>query len=634
MGHATVGVIGHVNHGKTSLVKALTGTDTDRLDEEKRRGMSIVLGFAYLALADGTLDLVDVPGHEQFVRTMVAGATGVQASLLVVNAREGVKPQTREHVAIADLVGVRRGVVAITKADLVDAHEREDALQRVRRFLRGTHLEFAPLVFTSVQTGEGLDALRQALSSVLAAAAEPVAAGRHFWLPVDRVFTLPGHGTIATGTLRGGPLRVGDALACMPHGVASTVRQLQVHNEVVTEARPGQRVGVNLRQLGTDAIARGAVLAPPARLQPGSLLDVELRLLAPWQPPQLDGRRMRLLFGTTEVAAVVRVLDRLAANESRVLAQLRCARPVVAVDGESFILRSESPAATVGGGRILQAAARRHARGEAAALAHLRILAGGSARQLLEAKLKAAGLQGCLVAELAADARLQPALLARAIQEIALTSGQRAWHRAALEQARQRVLDALRAFHAAHPMKPWGPLTVCRGALPAAAGETLYRAVLQALEAERLIVLQPGRARLAGHDPLQQLAPQDREALRALADALREGGMNPPDPPPPADPRARALLELLVAAGDVLLLPGQPPTQRVAFHREALERARGALLAAFPPPTPFTVSKARELLGSTRKFTVPLLEHLHANGDTQRRGDLHLFALSRSPGGE
>lgn len=634
MAHAIVGVIGHVNHGKTSLVRALTGTDTDRLEEEKRRGMSIVLGFAYLQLPGGTVDLVDVPGHEQFVRTMISGATGMQASLLVVNAREGVKPQTTEHLAIADLVGVRRGVVAITKADLVDATERQEVQQRVRRTLRGTHLEFAPLVFTSVQTGEGLDALRDALGAVLEADATPAVPGQRFWLPVDRVFTLPGHGTIATGTLRGGPLRVGDAVACMPQGLASTVRQLQVHNESVTEAWPGQRVGVNLRQVGAEAIARGAVLAPPGELRSGVLLDVELRLLPPAQPEALDGRRLRLLFGTVEIGAVVRVLGRVAAGEQRVLAQLRCVRPVVAVAGESFILRTESPAATVGGGRILDASPPRHARDDATALAHLRILAGGSARQLLEARLKAAGPQGCASAELAVQAALQPAVLAIALRDIAVLASQRAWHRTVFEEARQRMLDALGQFHATHPLQAWAPLSACRGALPQSAGEVLFRAALQALEDERRIVLQQGRARLASHDPLQALAPRQREELRALASALREGGMNPPDAPAPGDRRARPLLELLVDSGDVLLLPGQPPSQRIAFHRDAIECARTALRAAFPPPTAFTVSQARELLGSTRKFTVPLLQHLHACGETQRRADLHVFALSCPPGGE
>ena len=631
MPHATIAVIGHVNHGKTSLVRALTGTDTDRLEEEKRRGMSIVLGFAYLALPGGTLDLVDVPGHEQFVRTMVSGATGVQASLLVVNAREGVKPQTAEHVAIADLMGVRRGVVAITKADLVDAQERVQVQQDLRRFLQGTHLEFAPVVFTSVPTGEGLQALRQALGGLAEAAAVAPAGGRHFFLPVDRVFTLAGHGTIATGTLRGAALRVGDAIACMPRGLASTVRQLQVHNESVAEAWPGQRVGVNLRQIGTGEVVRGDVLAPPGQLQPTPLLDVELRTLPAIDAQALDGRRVRLLFGTEDVGAVVRLLE--PAKAGRVLAQLRTATPVVAMVGEPYILRRESPATTLGGGRILDAAPRRHARGDALVLDHLRILGGGSARQRLEARIKAGGWRGCALPDLAADARLPAERLAAALQEIAFVQGGRAWHRPLLEQAKQEILDALREFHRKQPLKAFAPLSACDGDVRARSAQVLHRCALQLLEEERRIVQRPGLARLSGHDPRQGLDARQRAELAALDNAFRAGGMNPPDAPPESDRRQRALLDLLVAAGDVLLLPGQPPSQRIAFHREALLQAQGALQSAFPPPTAFTVSKALELLGSTRKFTVPVLQHLHASGATVRRGDEHVFAQPVSPGG-
>ena len=372
MRHAAVGVIGHVNHGKTSLVKALTGTDTDRLAEEKRRGMSIVLGFAYVALPGGTVSTWSTcPGTSSSCRTMVVGRDRRAGKPAGGERTRGREAADTEHVAIADLVGVRRGVVAITKADLVDLQERLQVQQKVRSFLRGTHLEFAPIVFTSVQSGEGLDALRQALDALLAADA-PAPARRHFWLPVDRAFTLPGHGTVATGTLRGGPLRVGDTLACLPRGLASTVRQLQVHNQVVAEAWPGQRVGVNLRQLGAGEIGRGDVLAPPDRLRAGLLLDVHLQLLPAVPVQAVEGRRVRLLSGTMEVAAQVRVLGPAGASNAHVFAQLRAARDVVAVAGEAFILRSESPPATLGGGRILDPSPRRHARADPEVLQHLR----------------------------------------------------------------------------------------------------------------------------------------------------------------------------------------------------------------------------------------------------------------------
>lgn len=631
--HATVGVIGHVNHGKTSIVRALTGIDTDRLEEEKRRGMSIVLGFAHLASEAGSIDLVDVPGHEQFVRTMVAGATGIDASLLVVNAREGIKPQTVEHVAIAGLLGVRRGVVAITKSDLVEPAQRAAVQQRVRSFLRGTHLEFSPVVFTSTVLGEGFVALREELLRLLAGPRDTAAGHGRFWLPVDRVFTLPGHGTIATGTLRGATLRVGEAVGAFPRGAAGTVRQLQVHGEPVDEAHPGQRVGVNLRHLDASAVTRGDVLAPPASLCTTVRIDVALQLLAEVPREQVDGRRVRLLFGTTEVGARVRVLA--SARPPLLLAQLRTMRPVVAVAGEAFILRRESPAATLAGGRILDTAARRHARADAAAAERLRILAGGSSRQRLQERLRAAGVGGVALDALAGESGVAPGQLAGELQGIAFVQAGRLWHPAVVEDLKQRVLRALAQSHAAHPLRPAAPLSVLRAALPRATPQALQRCVLELLAGEQRIVLRPGQAALAQHDPLRSLDPASRARLRELAASFRAGGMQPPDPPPAqGEPGARALLDLLVAQGELLLLPGQPPTQRIAFHRDALAAARDRLAAAFPPPNPFTVSEARALLGSTRKFTVPLLQYLHATGQTRRRGDLHAFVPEVLPGGE
>lgn len=632
--HASVGVIGHVNHGKTSIVRALSGIDTDRLAEEKRRGMSIVLGFAHLAAGEASIDLVDVPGHEQFVRTMVAGATGIDASLLVVNALEGIKPQTAEHVAIADLLGVRRGVVAITKCDLAVEEQRAAIQQRVRAFLRGTHLESAPLVFTSVRTGEGLDALRQELLRLPAPPRETAAGVGRCWLPVDRVFTMAGHGTVVTGTLRGASLRVGDAIAAFPSGLEAQVRQLQVHGKAVEQAHPGQRVGVNLRHVGAAEVARGDVLAPPASLRTTTLLDVALQLLSEVPAAQVDGRRVRLLFGATEVGALVRVLGQ--GRAGTLLAQLRTERPVVAVAGEGFILRRESPAATLAGGRILDGTPRRHARSDAVAAERLRILAGGNSRQRLQERLRAAGCAGLAAAAVAGESALTPEQLASGLDGIAFAHADRLWHPAVVDDLKRRIVEALAACHAEHPLRPLAPLSVVRAALPPATPEQLQRRLLELLASEQRIQLRAGQVALAGHDPLHALDGESRARLRDLAAAFRDGGLQPPDPPDArAEPRTRALLDLLVAQGELLLVPGQPPTQRIAFHRDALAEARLRLAAAFPPPKPFTVSQARSLLGSTRKFTVPLLEHLHATRQTRRQGDLHAFVPEAfPPGGE
>lgn len=618
MAHATVGVIGHVNHGKTALVQALTGMQTDRLAEERRRGMSIVLGFAWLALDGGTLDLVDAPGHEQFVRAMVAGATGIQATLLVVDAREGVKPQTVEHVAIADLLGVRRGIVAITKADLVDEARRAAVQRELRARLRDSHLAFAPRLVVSSRTGEGLPALRAALQDLVKQASLPAPAGAPFCLPVDRVFTLAGQGTVVTGTLRGGRLRVGDAIEVQPAGLASMVRQLQVHGVAVDEALAGQRVGVNLRHVKPDQLARGDVLAPPGRLAPASLLDAELRLLSGVTAQQLEGRELQLLVGTSEVGVVPRLLGERGAGVQ--LGQLRSARPVAALAGEPFVLRRASPAATLAGGRILDPGARRHRRSDAVALQALRVLSSGTDGQRLAERLRRAGAAGLALEELGIASPQGAALVAG----VAESNGARLWHLPLVQALQQRMVDAVRHYHRQQPLRPAAPLPVCRAALPADAPEALYRRLLAVLQERGELQLSHGDVRCPDHDPLRHLDARSRDALDALAAAFRRGGMTPPDPPAPGTP-PRRLLELLVSRGEVLLLPGQLPTQRIAFHRDAVAAARDTLAGTFAPPNAFTVSQAREVLGTTRKFAVPLLEHLHATGQTRRRGDQHMF---------
>jgi selenocysteine-specific elongation factor len=400
--HLALGVIGHVDHGKTSLVKALSGIDTDRLKEEKERGMSIVLGFAHLDFGNGMIDLIDVPGHENFVRTMVAGATGIDAALLVVDVREGVKPQTAEHLAITELIGVQCGVIAITKCDLATGPERAAALSRLRSLLKGTYLEFAPSVFTSAATGEGMEELKHALKALIKQRMTPPAAAQ-FHLPIDRSFSIAGRGTVVTGTLRLGCIRAGDEVELMPGGMRTTVRQLEFHNRSVETAWPGQRVGVNLRHVKPQHIGRGDALASVGLLRASMLFDAELTLLKNQTSALKDGQTVRLLFGTTDVAARLRLLTGAALEPGRSgIAQLYAMRAVAAVAGEPFIIRSDSPPMTIGGGRFLDPVAARHRRSDPEVLPRLRILAHGSADETLTERLKGAGYAGIALSALAA----------------------------------------------------------------------------------------------------------------------------------------------------------------------------------------------------------------------------------------
>jgi selenocysteine-specific elongation factor len=628
--HLTLGVTGHVDHGKTSLVKAISGIETDRLEEERRRGMSIVLGFAWMAFEEGIVDIIDVPGHEQFVRTMVAGAAGIDAVLLVVDAREGIMPQTVEHIAITSLLGVKQGLVAVTKSDLAGAEERKLLLQRLRRFLRGGHLENSPVVFTSARTGEGVQEVGAALRRLLAAQSAPAAGGRCY-LPVDRVFSMHGSGTIVTGTLRAGRLAVGDELELLPSGARTSVRQLQCHNRSVAMAFPGQRVGVNLRHLDTGAVARGDVLAPVGLLRASSLLDVEIRP-APGAPCALsDGQPVRLLVGASDVAATVRMLAPAAEGTGQgVIAQLRTRRPVVVAAHEPFILRNDSPPATLGGGRVLDPAAGWLRRSDQAGLARLRVLARGSGLDVVVERVRAAGHAGMQLSELA-DALARANAGAGAVPAIRTLENRLAIYQPVLDALADRLAAALQRYHAQSPWQSGAPLSWCRASLPADLAPPVFRAVLQHMADAGRIEVADGLARLHGHDPLQALAAADRRLARDIEARLREGGMMPPDVAVLAvGRRPAALLRMLAGQGCCVLLEGQLAGQRIAFHRDAVQSALERLHDAYPPPAQFTVSDARSLWNTSRKFAVPLLEHFDRRGHTSRKGDLRTVKHSGS----
>ena len=637
--HVSVGVIGHVDHGKTSLVKALSGIDTDRLKEEKERGMSIVLGFAYLAFEEGIVDLIDVPGHEHFVRTMVSGATGIEAAMLVIDVNEGVKPQTTEHLAITGLLGMRRGIVVLAKSDRADNSERAATLSRMRRLLKNTYLELAPIIFSSVLSGEGLAEVKAALRSLLTMPAPTSSATTQFYLPVDRAFSMPGRGTVVTGTLRRGTMQVGDEVDIMPAGVRATVRQLEWHNGQVERAIAGQRVGVNLRHVRASEIARGDTLASVGLLQPWELLDVDLCLLARLDKPVTDGQAVRLLFGTNDVPARVRLLGCVQLDPGqRALAQLRTGRPVACAAGEPFIIRRESPAMTIGGGRILDPVPTRHRRFDAAALARLAVVARGETDDAKVERIKSAGYVGLSLSSLID--REDDSLPASLTKVCVIVSEKVVLYRPLLASLGDMVVASIEKFHARSPTKRGAPIAYCRSSLPRTVADATFKFVLHTLSAARRIVVGDGLACRYGYDPRATLSDDDRKIAAAIESGIRSGGTMPPDvahlvqPMAGEDPQRRQrLLYLLIDVGCVMLFDGQLSGQRIVFHTDALAHARRAMHRAYAPSTRFTVADVRVLLGSSRKFIVPLLEHFDAIGYTRRQGD-HRVLIQHEQGGE
>lgn len=617
-----VGVIGHVDHGKTALVRALTGVETDRLKEEQARGVSIVPGFALLSGEAGEIDLVDLPGHERFVRAMVSGATGMRAVLLAVDAHEGIKPQTIEHLEIARLIGVRRGVLALTKADLASPETIQTRSAEISAAAARAGLETGPVIATSTVSGIGVPALSAALLGLLAEAAPGTDDGFPY-LPVDRVFTRAGFGTVVTGTLRRGRLAVGDTVEIVPGGRSAVVRGLQIHGRPVEAAEPGRRTAVALRGVGLDEIRRGQALSLPDLLAPTRWLDVAITAAASAEAALPNGLVCRLLFGTTEAEARLRLLDRetLEPGDSA-QAQLRLSEDVAVPAREPFVLRLDSPAATVAGGRILDPASRRRRRNDPRVTADLAAIAAGRPAEALAVRLGQAGARGAPLLELCRLAgttpeRVRRLLTAAGAREIA----ERFVGAPAFSALRAGTLGTLAQFHRERPMDHGASLDQVARAL--ALPEVVTAAVLRDLVTSGEVAQAGTLWRRADFDP----ARNETETVRRLEQSFRKAGLNPPDEAEAIgrDIRRRDALNYLVGSGTIIRAVDRVQRRAVLFHREALAGARSRLLEAFPgavdAETGFLAREAGAALGISRKFSIPLLEHLDATGFTRRAGD-------------
>ena len=617
-----VGVIGHVDHGKTALVRALTGVETDRLKEERDRGVSIVPGFALLACERGEIDLVDLPGHERFVRAMVSGATGMRAVLLAVDANEGIKPQTVEHLEIARLIGVRRGVLALTKADLASPETVEARSAEIAAAAARAGIAADPVIATSTLTGHGIRTLSAALTGLLAETASATDDGFPY-LPVDRVFSRAGFGTVVTGTLRRGRLAVGDTVEIAPGGRSAVVRGLQIHGRSVESAEPGRRTAVALRGVGLDEIARGQALCLPGLLAPSRWLDVAITAAASAEAALPAGSACRLLFGTTEVEARLRLLDRDALEPgASAQGQLHLAEAATVPAREPFVLRLDSPSQTVAGGRVLDPASRRRRRNDCRVTADLAAIAAGRPGEALAVRLAQAGAAGASLPELArlagaAPDRVRRLLIASGAREIA----ERFVGAPAFSALRTGALAGLSHHHHDHPLEHG--IAIERLARSLALTEALTTAVLRDLAATGEATQAGTLWRKADFDP----ARNETETARRLEQMFRRAGLNPPDEAEAIgrDLRRREALTYLVGAGAVIRAIDRVQRRAVLFHKEAVADARTRLARAFPeaatPESGFLAREAGSTLGISRKFSIPLLEHLDATGFTRRAGD-------------
>jgi len=601
-----VGTAGHIDHGKTSLVRALTGRDLDTLPEERRRGITIALGFTRLDLDESrSLAFIDCPGHERLVRTMIAGASGIDAVLLCVSASEGLMPQTREHLAIVELLGVKHGLVALTMADLVDDELAELAAEEVADELVGTPLEGARVIVTSAETGAGLDELRGALAEL------PVDSRRDhgpFRLPVDRCFVMKGFGTVVTGTVQSGRVVDGDEVVLLPTGEKARVRGVQVHGEGVDASRAGLRTALNLAGVEREALPRGTVLAHPDRLAATSMLDVRYRHLDDAVPMEA-GVRVRLCLGTAEVLAVLDPLDQDQLLPGAVgFAQIRTSEPVVCLPGDRFVVRRESPITTLGGGTVLDPwASRIRRRDKPRAVAQLERLEAGEVAVLLE-RAGAPGLPKELAARRAPDA-------GEALGDVVLAPAELAAHEGA-------VLAGLRGWHTERPLEAGAPRrALCQGRLEALSG-VAFSALVTRMEGQGSLVIEGPRARLPGFQVRLDAAQQ--ASVSTLLDRLVPTGLGGLDAAEATEglPDGDALLAHLVSGGRVGRVG--PRVFDGRHLRDLVGRVR-AVLAAEGELTP---GRFKELTGLSRKGAIPLLEWLDQTGVTLRKGDVRIARKS------
>lgn len=639
MRRIVLGTAGHIDHGKTSVVRMLTGVDTDRLAEEKARGITIELGFTHLQLPDGAeVGFVDVPGHERFVRTMIAGAAGIDLALLVIAADEGVMPQTKEHLDICSLLGVRDGLVVLNKIDAIDADMAELAREEAAQAMAGTFLEGRAIVPVSARTGAGRDALLAAIVEAADRVSDRATRGP-FRMAVDRVFSMKGFGTVVTGTAAGGRVRVGDVLEVHPGGATGRVRGVQVHGKDANEALAGSRTALNLQGLDRDQVPRGSVLSGPGTLVPAHVIDVEYRHLAD-APESFRPRRVRFLSGTQEVVGTLQVLDAPAATPGSVhLAQLRLEEPVAVRAGDRFVLRTYSPMSTVGGGRVLDNRARKHRASDPAGLeaarALLACLAGDDADARVRALVENAGPLGLGLAELAArlppeesdEAAARVRALAKAGDLEALDGAvPRAVTRTEYERLAQALLARVTAFHREEPSKPGIPRGVlvpeaaraARVGGPDAPG--VLEAVLRRLEAGRKVATVGGDVKLPSHTPRLDAASSDLRPV--VEEAYRGAALTPPTVKELGEKHAGRAKELALVVG-LLHREGVlvKVSQDLFFHRESLDALQERLVGYLREKSKITPLEFKDLAGVSRKFMIPLLEHFDTARVTMRIGD-------------
>jgi len=624
--HVIVGTAGHIDHGKSTLVEALTGTNPDRLEEEKRRGITIDLGFAFLDLGDVRFGFVDVPGHEKFVRNMLAGVGGIDLVVLVIAADESIKPQTREHFDICRLLGIPRGIVALTKSDLVDPDVLGLVRLEIEEFVRGSFLEGAPVVPVSATTGAGLDAFKKEVLRVVETVPAKDAT-QHFRLPIDRSFSMKGFGTVVTGTLVSGSLQAEDEAELYPLRKRVRVRGLHSGGRAVARVVAGQRTAVNLAGIEREEIQRGMVLGPPGIFEPTKRLDARITLLASARPLK-NRARVHFHQGTAEaIADVVLIAGNELAPGQSALAQLRLDQPVLLLPGDRFILRQFSPVVTIGGGTALDVQAPRHKRADPSGAPFLETLERGNPEEILAAFAEAAP-QGLSLLQLTARTGWSDSELQQIAKNLVAAKRVRIIGDQPLTIASAKVVAAyaaglriaLEKFHQANPLLPGIPKQDLRGRAGKTSAE-IFAAALEDLAKAGIVTVSGDLVQRAGREIA--LSAEEAKAKELIEKEFERAGLSVPsfaavlEKLPVESKRAQKILQILLREKVLIKV-----TDELIFHRAAVAQLR-ELLAKYRKErgSKLPVPVFKELTGITRKYAIPLLEYLDRERVTRRVGD-------------
>jgi len=633
MKQIVLGTAGHIDHGKTALIKALTGVDTDRLKEEKERGITIELGFASLVLPSGLrMGIVDVPGHEKFVKHMVAGAWGIDLVALVVAADEGIMPQTREHLDICRLLEVKKGLVVVSKIDLADLELVQLVGEEVRELVKGTFLEGSPIVTVSSLTGEGIPELLTILDRLANEVQGRTSEGL-FRLPIDRVFVMKGFGTVVTGTLVSGSLSVGDTVQILPSLREGKVRGIQVHNQIVEVTSAGQRTAVNLQGIERSLINRGDVLIHPQTITPTYMVDAYLEHLSTSPRPLRNRIKQRFHIGTSSTLATIVLLDReeLAPGENG-FAQLRFERPVVAFSQDRFVIRGSSAIQTLGGGVVIDSHPAKHKRLARNVLSGLMILRDRGEEEVVTHHLESSGVKGMTLRQLRERVNIPPGRLSKLLGElmarrkIVAIDGEegRFVHSLGYEQLRGKTLSYILEFHKKYPLKLGPSKEEVKSKLPKTVEAKLFHRMLRDLVDSREVFIEKDKLRLSTH---RVSLRDDQKRLKNRVEGLfAKGGLQSPSLKELTsklstdESEVRNVIYLLMEEGTVI-----KAKEDMYFPREAVEKLKGELIRFLRAHDEITTAQFKEMTKVSRKYAIPLMEYFDNSKVTIRVGEKRLL---------